>query len=269
MAASARPVSGQRMPVGDLPGWRQVFADDFSNETVPLGSFSGCRHSRHKRCSGLRNYPTAYRNWWAYPDRWSDSRYGTYFPSRVLSIKGGALDYHIHTQTVRGVTYHMVAAPVPRVPSLVRGHGILYGRFVLRARFDSLPGYHVAFLLWPNNGIWPRDGEIDFPETDLDHSSVSAFVHWGSRAHPRFDYFSSHARLTRWHTYAIDWLPTGVSFYLDGRLLGVSREHVPRTPMHWVLQADTFTGQPAPSDGTAGDIQIAWITAYKPTKIAR
>ena len=246
-----------------------MFADDFSNETVPLGSFSGCRHLRHKRCHGLRRYPRAYRNWWAYPDGWSPSRHGTYYPSRVLSISRGVLDYHIHSETVHGVTYHMVAAAVPRVPSLVHGHGLLYSRFVLRARFDSLPGYHVAFLLWPNSGIWPRDGEIDFPETDPNSSSVSAFVHWGSRAHPRFDYFKSRDRLTQWHTYAIDWLPSHISFYLDGRLLGVSRRHVPHTPMHWVLQTDSFGGQPAPRDSTAGKVQIAWVTAYALKKTSR
>src|SRR5215472_1874929 len=37
-AAKAHSPSGEPMPVGDIPGWHQVFSDDFTTD-VPLGSF--------------------------------------------------------------------------------------------------------------------------------------------------------------------------------------------------------------------------------------
>ena len=39
-----------------------------------------------------------------------------------------------------------------------------------------MDGYKVAWLLWPKSGVWPRDGEIDFPEADL-IGTISAFMH--------------------------------------------------------------------------------------------
>src|SRR5207302_10427800 len=46
-AASGLGPSGQAMPIGDLPGWRQVFADDFSADpSVRVGRFARCRRAR-------------------------------------------------------------------------------------------------------------------------------------------------------------------------------------------------------------------------------
>src|SRR5207245_2889251 len=67
--ANAGP-SGEPMPVGDIPGWHQVFADDFNAEAkAPLGSFSGCVDGPNlisSTCSGLPASVGA--KWWAYPD---------------------------------------------------------------------------------------------------------------------------------------------------------------------------------------------------------
>jgi hypothetical protein len=34
----------------------------------------------------------------------------------------------------------------------------------VRFKTDSMHGYKGAWLLWPASEVWPRDGEIDFPE---------------------------------------------------------------------------------------------------------
>jgi hypothetical protein len=259
--------SGQPMPIGDVPGWHQVFADNFAGEKVPRGAFSACSWPATTIvCAGLASFPAVHTKWFAYPDGWSDFRYGTYYPSRVLSISNGVMDYYLHTEAINGIAYHMVAAPVAKLPTGAgNAGGELYGRYVVRARFDSLPGYHVAFLLWPDSGNWPADGEIDFPDDALNDSTINAFVHDGTSSFPRFDHFGAAGTINRWHTYEIDWLSTGVSFYLDGRLIGTDTAHIPATPMHWVLQTDTWSGGSPPSDATAGHVQIDWATVYTPT----
>jgi hypothetical protein len=165
------------MPVGDIPGWHQVFADDFATN-VPVGRFSGCRPAStlmQPRCSGLPASVAA--KWWAYPDGWTDTGTGTYYPSKVLSITKGVLDYYIHTGTIHRKKIHMISAPVPKIPGGVdNGGGLLYGRYVVRFRADALLRYHAAFLLWPDSGHWPFDGEIDFPEADL-NGHIYAFMH--------------------------------------------------------------------------------------------
>lgn len=226
------------MPIGDIPGWHQVFADDFLTD-VPLGQF-----------------PTAVSSQWgnSYPDGWLDtSKAGTYMPSQVVSISGGVMNLYLHT--AGGVA--MVAAPVPTLPTMT------YGRYVVRFRSDPVSGYKTAWLLWPDSEAWPRDGEIDFPEGSLD-GTIGGFVHYQNGASGSDQYVmpDTGATYTAWHTAEIDWLPTGVTFLLDGKIVGQTTTRIPNTPMHFVLQTETDGG--TPPAGAAGNLQIDWVTVYSP-----
>jgi len=235
---AASSPSGQAMPVGNLTGWRQIFADDFSTN-APVGSFPGAAYSS---------------KWSAYPDGWPDTTHnGTYMPSKVLSVRNGMLDYYIHTEN--GV--HMVAAPVPQIAQRT------YGRYELRFRADSLRGYKNAWLLWPDSELWPADGEIDFPEGDLDRN-ISAYMHYADPSGGQDAFEPGTAFGGSWHTAATEWTAGKVTFYLDGKLLGTSTTKVPSKPMHWVLQSETTLNGTHPNDATAGHIQIDWVVAYAP-----
>src|SRR5512138_1435319 len=101
-------VSGECLPSGDLPGWKQIFTDDFAG-TVSRGDWSDCS-LQPIECKGL---PELYQaKWWAYTEGWPDtSKNGTYSPSQVLSVKDGVLDIFLHTE--KGV--HRVAAVLPLI----------------------------------------------------------------------------------------------------------------------------------------------------------
>lgn len=244
-SASNSSPSGQAMPVGDLPGWHQIFADDFTTD-VPTGSFPG----------------SVYRNtWYVYPDGAHDtSGNGQYYPSKVLSVSNGMLNMYLHTEN--GI--HMVAAVLPKLPTM------LYGRYTVRFRADSLYGYKSAWLLWPDSGNFPYDGEIDFPEscTGLD-GLICAFMHrMYATSNLDRDYYSTGATYGAWHTATTEWSPGNVTFYLDGQVIGTSTNRVPSDPMHWVLQTETSTyGEGAPSNSTAGNVQIDWVAAYSMTGV--
>lgn len=242
-ASPALPLgpSGEAMPRGDLTGWRQVFADDFDND-VALGGF-----------------PVAVRGkWGAYEDGWPDtSKRGTYSPTKVVSIGNGLMDLHLRTD--QGV--HMVAAPMPVIHGPGAQGGMLYGRYAVRFRADPIPGYKVAWLLWPDSENW-SDGEIDFPEGDLDQT-VTAFMHHKGKPTNQ-DAFPTEVSFVDWHTSVMEWTPTAVRFLLDGALIGEStdRKLIPDVPMHWVLQTETALGQRVPDPAAAGHVQIDWVTAY-------
>jgi hypothetical protein len=241
MAASP---SGAAMPVGDLPGWRQVFVDDFTT-AVPLGSF-----------------PDAVAADWgqSYSDGWSDTTgNGTYMPSKVVSIGNGVMNIRLHTENGT----HLVAAAVPTVPNAdgSRG-GLLYGRYAVRFRADSAAGYKTSFLLWPDSGVWPRDGEINFPEGNLD-GSINGYLHPQGGTTSAASYsFSTGAKYPSWHTAVTEWSPGKIVYKLDGRIVGSVTSRVPNTPMHWVLQTETATFGGPPTDAAASNVQIDWVAVW-------
>ena len=246
-ASSGSPdPSGQRMPTGNLPGWRQVFADNFS-QSVPLGRFPAAVWSRWGH---------------SYPDGIKDtSKQGTYEPTKVVSIAHGLMSVHVHTQA--GV--HMGAALLPTIRGAQGSYGgLLYGRYSLRLRADPASGYKLSVLLWPDSGRWPADGEIDFPETALNTPIVGFVHHQNATSAVDQARFSSPKTLARWHTLTITWLPTGVAFQLDGRSLGTTRTRIPNTPMHMVIQAETRLRGGVMTPSEAGNIQFDWLTISTP-----
>jgi beta-glucanase (GH16 family) len=117
-------------------------------------------------------------------------------------------------------------------------------------------------LLWPDDGVWPAHGEIDFPEASLDGAeTMSAFVHYGSGGSGAQDIIDTSAKYDVWHTATTEWSPGQVKVYLDGSLVGTSN-HSPSTAMHWVLQTETGDSGCVPADSTAGHVQIDWVVAY-------
>ena len=173
-------------------------------------------------------------------------------PSKVLSVHDGVLDYSVRTEN----GLHLVSAPVVKDT-----YGQVYGRYSVRFRADSLHGYKTAWLLWPDTERWPDDGEIDFPEGDLD-STVSGYAHYASAAGGQ-DAFNTNATYGAWHTATIEWVPGKVSMILDGRVLGSSTTNVPATAMHWVLQTETTLSGFVPAAGVAGHVLVDWVALYK------
>lgn len=217
-------------------GWQRVFREDFDTP-VAVGGFPGPHYDAR---------------WDVYPDGWRDtSEKGIYQPSTVLSVSNGVLDYRLHS-----------ADGIPRGAAVVAtlpGYGQLYGRYSIRFRADPVAGYGLACLLWPDSERWPADGEIDFPEGDLD-GTISAYAH---HADPKGgkDSFGTTARFGEWHVATTEWSPGRVRFLLDGRTIGTSTTDVPSAAMHWVCQAGT-NGRTFPAKTDTGHIQIDWAVAW-------
>ena len=270
-AAPSRPAtcvspSGECMPVGDLPGWHQIFTDDFST-AVPLGGFSACKAHNNTildyHCAGLPASVDA--KWATYPDGKPDtSGHGMRYPSKVVSIGNGLLDFYLHNENGT----NMDAVLAAKLPGSTAKGGLLGGRYVARFRSDSVYGYKFAWELWPDSGNNFVDGEIEFPSGNL-NSTIKAFMHpmnfqgnYGLQSA-----YHSTASYTAWHTATIEWLPQkqDLKFYLDGVLMGENvGPSVPSTPMHWLLQNETSSDGTIPGPTDAGHIQVDWVAVYAP-----
>lgn len=213
--------------------WSQVLYQGFDKEAA-LGTMS-------------QTYGHCFTGYDGFKDT---SGNGMYAPAKVLSVQDGMLDYYVHQADGQ----YLTAALTPQ------GYGgQLYGRWSLRFRSDTVAGYKIAFLLWPDSDKW-ADGEIDFPEGELGQG-IYGYSHdvTGKPSHATFK-FTTNQTMGAWHTLSIAWTPTGLTQTIDGVSKTTSNPiSLPTKPMHWVLQAETSLSGALPAADAAGHIQVDWL----------
>jgi hypothetical protein len=256
--------SGVSAPVGNLAGWRQIYLEQFQH-AAPTGSFGDCQWKTTLDTSYCPRLPTADRKALvSYSDGIVDTQgTGKYEASQVLSIHNGLLDFYLHS--INGTAAGAVVAP--KVPSTGDHTGQQYGAYAVRFRASSLPGYHLVFMLWADayshGAHWPVDGEMDFPEGNL-NTGMNGFFHFDSSSGPSQYAFQHLGSFTYWHTAVIEWTPDQVDYIMDGRVVARITEHIPHVPMHFLIQAETGSPTVPPPTSASGHIQVAWVAAYKP-----
>ncbi|EFC82834.1 glycoside hydrolase family 16 protein [Parafrankia sp. EUN1f] len=151
-----------------------------------------------------------------------------------------------------------------------------YGRWEARFRVTPGAGFGVAILLWPeNNSLWPEDGEVDLVEIPAaDRQKAIHSIHNGPD-NLRLQHGLT-ADFTTWHTVAVDWLPNGLTYYLDGTPTWqiTLPALIPSTgPLHMTLQLDECAPEmyhgfiPCRTDGSASagvELQVDWVKVYPP-----
>jgi glycosyl hydrolase family 16 len=231
--------SGVPMPVGDLPGWRQVFTDDFGGTSLDS------------------------RKWGPYTGVPDGDPGGYWDPSHIV-----VADDVVTLRTYRdpGFSNRWVSGGM----SSARALSQTYGKYEVRFRVDTGYGVAAILLLFPTADHWPP--EIDFAEnggTTQARDHMTATLHYGADDNliqRRVD-----ADFTKWHTIGVEWTPGRLVYTLDGRPWAtVSGPQVPSEPMELDAQAQAGTaGQassPAPNATTPPevDMQIDWAVAYAP-----
>jgi hypothetical protein len=141
------------------------------------------------------------------------------------------------------------------------GTGRRYGRWEGRVRAPAAdPSYHATLLLWPTADPWPAGGEIDFMElVEPDRRLAEGFVHHG--ADNRTERGTVEADATQWHNWAVEWTPSSITMYLDGRPWYRTTDSAvqPPGPMHLCLQLDWF---PTGATVAASTMQVDWVREY-------
>lgn len=260
--------SGIPVPTVNSPGFRLTYVEGFDRE-APLGSFPGLQYPR----IGVYGKPYTSGD---YFDTSRDPSYGRpagqwglYSAPRTCSVSSSVLRIRPHTEGLRPMVCNILPlATMPVYPALWTGQ--LYGKFEVVARFRNvLPGYKVAWLLWPMvgsnttgaaNGIG-GNGEIDFPERNLSSlDAVTGYMHWQNGTKGSDQYQSTMACDMRlWHKYTIEWTPGACAFSVDDFIFGRFTDRVPNTPMRWGLQTETTLTTLAPPVDSQGDIEIDWL----------
>lgn len=231
--------SGLAMPTAAAPGWRCVFADDFT----------GSRLNTSK--------------WFAYNDGQPGGDPGAWFAASHLSVRNGMLVISAYRDPKHGDKWTTDGIQV--CPS----HAQRYGKYLVRMKCQAANGVSDVCLLWPADHSWPP--EIDFAEDNGGQKRRNyASLHFGPAAS-----FSSKCRhtpvdLTRWHTVGVEWTPGTLVYTIDGRSWATVRSsHVPSIPMVLCVQSQAWrrgvSTWETPIDSTTPKcvhLYVDWVVAY-------
>ncbi|GAA1018419.1 hypothetical protein Aple_074170 [Acrocarpospora pleiomorpha] len=145
----------------------------------------------------------------------------------------------------------------------------MYGRWEARFRSERGAGYSPVILLWPKTERWPADGEIDIIEVPWSaRDKAMHYIHNGPKNTKRGHTFKGD--FTRWHTVAVEWLPTKVTYWVDGKKSWVVTDPklIPKTShMHLTLQNDWGCNMWAPCRNAQTPdhvtMYVDWVKVYR------
>jgi beta-glucanase (GH16 family) len=143
-----------------------------------------------------------------------------------------------------------------------------YGRWEFRARTEKGRGLGSAILLWPDSLDMRADGELDMMEVPDEGRSEAHFViHYSTQNKLAGTQIAGD--FSQWHTFAMDWLPNRITWYVDGvkQFETTDRNVIPRSPMHLAIQLDMGPFEewiPAPDETTPAEVrlEVDWVRVY-------
>jgi hypothetical protein len=245
-APGAADPSGVAMPSGNLPGWQQVFADDFTGASLNTNA------------------------WGAYQGEPGGDAGGWWDPSHVV-VGNGMLQLQsyvdpAHANPANPAGY--VSGGVSSAPALKQ----TYGKYEIRFRVDQGDGIAAVLLLWPSaDGVWPP--EIDFAEDGGgNRNQMTATLHCGANGNDSCQIQNSvTADFSQWQTIGVEWSPGLLNFTLNGTTWAtITGSQVPSIPMEMDLQTQAGTCgdpyDPCPDASTPAlvNMDVDWVVAYQP-----
>jgi beta-glucanase (GH16 family) len=222
------------MPRGDIPGWRQVLADDFTENALGSG-------------------------WGAYEGPIPSMPGGVWRRSHV-TVRDGKLRLLGHREGTDWVTGGVMNFAQAKTT---------YGRYEVRFRMDAGNGVKYAILTWPQSNVWPADGEIDFAEDGGGaRTGTAATVHYARDGHQIIQRTAG-GDFSVWHTVGVEWTPGRLVYTLDGvPWATVDTPFAPSKPMNLAIQteaAKTCTQWMTCIDATTPahvDLEVDWVAVY-------
>jgi len=159
-----------------------------------------------------------------------------------------------------------------------------YGAWFARMKGDDEPSgmfFSDIFLLWPANNQWPPEIDV-YEDSGGSRSGTTATLHntVGSAcgSSPSSQCMQSYEQTnapsggvandgTAWHTYGVEWTPSGVSWLIDGHVIFTapasqvqSPAQQPALPMNMVLQSQNLQGAGAPTPRET--MTVDWVEEF-------
>lgn len=278
------------MPVGNLPGWTQVVAQDFVTD-VPEGGFVANANG-DLTSAGAAGY-AAYgagggsAQLTMYPKSWANGTAGTttsrtgIWDEGIVSVQNSMLQIKMRTLTDSKGTWPRGAAVKPILPS---GYKLgPYGKYSIRCKTTDLVGdptnFHTLLLAIDSN---PRNwdfGELDWMECDA-RGTLNGWYHYATPVGTRINQTgastgvdpkiraTSPALMTDWNIVDVEWTPSRMKWtvWSEGSPSAYtalsSTTGVPTNPLAVLLQCEPAVGTTPAPENTA-TLLVDWITMYE------
>jgi beta-glucanase (GH16 family) len=234
---SAEPATSTRIPLG----YKLVFSDEFS----------GPRLNTKKWSSGLAWGPT-------------NRQEQQYYTPQALRLASGRLVVTAREQRLHGKSYSSGAI------NTAKHFEFRYGYVESRIRVPEGQGLWSA--LWLGSRVRNSHQEIDIMEVlGSDPHRLHVGVHYGS--HTDHKQSSQDYRMpdlsAGMHTYAIDWRPDRVVWYIDGVEFRREIVHIPNEPTYLTTNltvggATSWSGAPDNSTVFPAQLTVDYIRVYQP-----
>lgn len=250
-----------RAPHGGADEWSLIFADDFDGDELDPDAWVTCYWWDDDGCTNLGNGELQ----WYQPEN-VDVRDGRLVLTARHEQGSGELgrDYDYTSGIV--TTGRSVDDP-DVTPGLI----FLYGYVEMRARFDAGAGLWPAFWLLPDDH--ESRPEIDIMEVNgAEPSILSVHLHYEHSNGDR-DSFGSDCTYKDlsgdWHTYAVEWGPDSVTWYLDGEECWhfTDEAHIPtRDPMYILINlavGGSYVGPPDEETEFPARFEIDWVKVWQ------
>jgi Beta-glucanase/Beta-glucan synthetase len=247
-AATARPQTGGVAAApspAERPGWTLTFADEFGGDTLDTSRW-------------LDSYPNG--------ERTHSNNEQQYYAPYGATVRDGYLCFTAERRSEGGMPY---------TSGMVSSYGKFaqqYGRFEIRARFPKGKGLWPAFWLLPETRAWPP--EIDVVEI-VGHKPNEALLshHWresgaGGRRHvwQTKTFTGPDFCAEDFHTFAVEWGPDEIVWYVDDVERHRATHNVPREPMYVLANLAVGGDLPGMPDETTpfpAVMEVDYIRVYQ------
>ncbi|MDX2119337.1 MAG: family 16 glycosylhydrolase [Planctomycetota bacterium] len=219
-----------------LPGWKMTWSDEF-----PALSLNTTK-------------------WNATNAAYTKNNEAQYYTSQYATVGGGVLTLRSDNVPRGGRQYS--SAEVTTAGKFSQK----YGRFEARAMLPKTQGIWPAFWMLPASGGWPP--EIDIMEL-LGHEPNKVYMsnHWGvypNNSHQTTPYTGPDFSAA-YHTFAVEWDPGRLLFYVDDVLRATHVNSVPAEPFYIILNTAVGGDWPGYPNGTTVFPQfyrVDYVRAY-------
>jgi beta-glucanase (GH16 family) len=251
-------------PSVQKPGYRLTFDDEFNGTSLDTAKWNTCYPYYSPTYNGCAH---------------ANNELEWYTPSQV-SVANGSGRLTADKRTVQGIDFNGLPATFTYVSGMITTARYTkttptntplsqsYGYFEARLKIPSGKGLWPAFWLLPADNSWPP--ELDIMETVGTETTTNTMsYHWLDAGVVRTSAstFVGPDFSQGWHTFAADWEPGQIDWYVDGVLRKTyTNASVTNTPMYVLINLAVGGDWPGAPDATTvfpSFLDIDYVRTYQ------